>query len=105
MAEARRINYSSSKTVPAYYKATINNNNTLSKRKTSGANAIADWAPTNKHKCMISPLITIATRSMTTQNRKVKTIRTQQALTAWLTPATRTDQLSILSPSSVIEKD
>lgn len=74
MAEARRTSYSSSKPVPAYFKAAIHND-TMSSRKTSEANAVADWAPINKHKCMIAVLITIATRSMTPQNRKIKTVK------------------------------
>lgn len=74
MAEARRTIYSSSKPVPAYFKATINND-TMSRRKTSEANAVADRAPTNKYKCMIAVLITIATRSMTPRNRKLKTVK------------------------------
>lgn len=47
------------KPVLAYYKATLNN--TLSERKTSGVNAIPNWALNTKHKGMISLLIAIAT--------------------------------------------
>lgn len=54
----------------AYYKATPNND-TLSERKTSGVNAIPDWAPNSKREAMISLITTTAT-SMATQNRKTR---------------------------------
>lgn len=66
--EATRTNWTPSKSMLAYYKATLNKN-ILSRRQTAGANAIPDWAPDNRHKGMISPLTTVAT-SMATRNRK-----------------------------------